>query len=126
LFTVELDRRLARQGVRAYAVHPGVIMTELSRHMTEDDYKDLQSRGPTGGMQFKPVEAGAATTVWAATAPELADVGGLYLEDCHVGVEASGPQSPEGHAAYAVDRDAAGRLWTWSEAEVGQQFPLGA
>src|SRR5690606_13852914 len=80
LFTVELDRRLASKGVRSYAVHPGMIATELGRYMTKEDMRELRdraSRGPSGGLpSYKSIEAGAATTVWAATAPELAGTGG--------------------------------------------------
>jgi NAD(P)-dependent dehydrogenase (short-subunit alcohol dehydrogenase family) len=120
LFSVEFDRRFGGRGVHAYAVHPGVIMTELARHLTAQDLEDLASRSPSGApMQFKPVEAGAATTVWAATSPDLADVGGVYLEDCHVSTDVSEPGSPGGHAAWALDPEAAKRLWAWSDEEVG-------
>ena len=68
LFSVGLDKRLAGQGVRSFAVHPGVIMTELSRHMTEDDFLSLSERSPAGEeLVFKTLEQGAATSVWAAT-----------------------------------------------------------
>jgi NAD(P)-dependent dehydrogenase (short-subunit alcohol dehydrogenase family) len=109
LFTVELDRRLHDQGVRAFAVHPGVIMTELSRHLTRDDVGTLRSRSPGGRLEFKTTEQGAATTVWGATSPDLDGKGGLYLDDCQIGEP----------APYALDPDSAARLWTWSEAEVG-------
>jgi NAD(P)-dependent dehydrogenase (short-subunit alcohol dehydrogenase family) len=125
LFTVELDRRLAASGVRAYAVHPGVIITELGRHLTADDFTTMQSSGPKGGMKFKPVEAGAATTVWAATSPDLDGTGGVYIEDCHVGAPATAPDAPDGYAPRAVDPDTARRLWAWSEEEVGETFDLG-
>lgn len=119
LFSVEFDRRFAGRGVHAYAVHPGVIMTELARHLTREDLDDLASRSPSGApMQFKPVEAGAATTVWAATSPDLDDVGGVYLEDCGVSTEVTEPGSPGGHAAWALDPASAKRLWEWSEEEV--------
>jgi NAD(P)-dependent dehydrogenase (short-subunit alcohol dehydrogenase family) len=116
LFTVELDRRLAPKGVRAYAVHPGMIMTELSRYMTRDDMLELRERakrGPGGGLpSFKSIEAGAATTVWAATAGELANTGGVYLADCQV----AEPRD------WAVDPQSASRLWVLSEDLVGQRF----
>src|SRR5580700_8393942 len=57
LFTVELERRLAPLGVHAYAVHPGVIATELSRYLTRDDFKDMSSRTPGGRLELKPLEA---------------------------------------------------------------------
>jgi NAD(P)-dependent dehydrogenase (short-subunit alcohol dehydrogenase family) len=116
LFTVELERRLGGQGIHSYALHPGVIMTELSRHLTEDDINALASRVPAGGLTLKPVEAGAATTVYAAVSKELEGVGGVYLEDCHVAEETPGDGSA-GYAPYAMDADEAARLWEWSEAE---------
>ena len=75
LFAVGLERRLSAQGVHASALHPGGIMTELSRHLQQEDFEYLQTR--TRGMKFKSVEAGAATSVFAATAPELEGRGGL-------------------------------------------------
>ena len=116
---MEFDRRFGGRGVHAYAVHPGVIATELARYLTREDLEDLASRSPSGApMQFKPVEAGAATTVWAATSPDLAEVGGVYLEDCHVSTEVTEPGSPGGHAPWALDPASAKRLWEWSEEEV--------
>lgn len=115
LFAVELERRLGPQGVHAYALHPGVIMTELSRHLTPEDLsglgKQVQSRRT--GMSMKTVEQGAATTVYAATSPELEGRGGLYLEDCHVADVTPGDGSA-GYAPWAVDPAEAARLWDWS------------
>jgi NAD(P)-dependent dehydrogenase (short-subunit alcohol dehydrogenase family) len=117
LFSVELDRRLASRGVHAYAVHPGMIATELGRHMTKDDFQALMDRAkssPSGGMPpYKTVEQGAATTVWAATAPELDTRGGTYLADTEV---------TDQHAPWARDPESARRLWTLSEQLVGQTF----
>ena len=116
LFTVELEKRLGPLGIHSYALHPGVIMTELSRHLTEDDINALASRVPAGGLTLKPVEAGAATTVYAAVSKELEGVGGVYLEDCHVADVTPGDGSA-GYAPWALDPDEAARLWEWSEAE---------
>jgi NAD(P)-dependent dehydrogenase (short-subunit alcohol dehydrogenase family) len=117
LFSVELDRRLAGRGVHAYAVHPGMIATELGRHMTKDDFQALMDRAkasPSGGMPpYKTVEQGAATSVWAATAPELDAQGGTYLADTEV---------TDQHAPWARDPESARRLWTLSEQLVGQTF----
>jgi NAD(P)-dependent dehydrogenase (short-subunit alcohol dehydrogenase family) len=119
LFSVELDARLADRGVHAYAVHPGMIATELGRYMTRDDMAALQERakrGPSGGMPpRKSLEQGAATTVWAATDRNLDGQGGTYLADCQV---------TDQHAPWALDREAAARLWTLSETLVGEKFPL--
>ena len=124
LFSLELDRRLAGAGVRAFAVHPGLIMTELARHMQPEDMKDLASRVPSGSLRFKTVPAGAATSVWAATSPELDGRGGLYLEDCGVAKPADEAGGDGGYAGWAVDPEAAARLWALSEEHVGERFDL--
>jgi len=122
LFAVELDRRLASRGVRANALHPGGIVTELGRHLTQDDIKELMSRAPGGKMEWKTPEAGAATSVWGATAPELEGKGGLYLDDCQIGSVRTSDDDPSGYEAFARDADAARRLWTVSEEHVGERF----
>ena len=120
LFTVELERRWGPSGVHAYALHPGVIMTELSRHLTAEDLAALSSGARPGGGQLTLVDipTGAATQVWAATSPELEGRGGLYLEDCSIGEPTPGDGSA-GYAPWAMDPEAAARLWEWSEREVG-------
>jgi NAD(P)-dependent dehydrogenase (short-subunit alcohol dehydrogenase family) len=125
LFSVELTRRLAAAGVTANAVHPGVISTELGRHLGPNDIAALQARGSLGAFTYKSIPAGAATSVWAATAPELAGRGGLYLEDCHVAGPNAEPAAREGYRAYAVDPALAERLWSVSEAALGERFDLG-
>lgn len=133
-----LDRRLGGDGVRAFAIHPGMIVTELGRHLTDDDRKALLERvaaaakaaeregrtggGAGGGPRWKQPAQGAATQVWAATAPELAGRGGLYLEDCHVAGPSPEPMAPVGYAPWALDAAAAERLWGVSEAMVGERF----
>lgn len=122
LFTVALDARLKHSDVRALAVHPGVIMTELSRHMQQEDFESLSERAPGDGeLTFKSVEQGAATSTWAATSPELEGRGGIYLEDCQV-AEPATPGSGGGVEGYAVDPEAAERLWSLSEELVGERF----
>ena len=120
LFSVELDRRLAGSGVRANAVHPGMIITDLARHMDSDDLTELQRRaaaraasgaGP-GLPNFKSVQQGAATSVWAAVSADMTDVGGSYCEDAAISVAAD----------YATDVDYAARLWSVSEQLVGESF----
>jgi NAD(P)-dependent dehydrogenase (short-subunit alcohol dehydrogenase family) len=113
LFTVELERRLAPHGVHAFAVHPGMIITELSRYMSRDDLKELRSRivasaASSGGAppSYKTVPQGAATSVWACTTPGLEAHGGAYLADCAVSSEV---------APWAIDPAAARRLWSMSE-----------
>jgi NAD(P)-dependent dehydrogenase (short-subunit alcohol dehydrogenase family) len=110
LHALELQRRLGANGVLAFSVHPGVIGTELSRHLSGDDLRALRDRSREVANRRKPVEAGAATSVWAATAPELAGHGGSYLEDCGIATP----------AAHAADPDSATRLWALSEELVGE------
>jgi NAD(P)-dependent dehydrogenase (short-subunit alcohol dehydrogenase family) len=124
LFAVELERRLGERGVHANALHPGVIATELSRHLVPEDFERLRARQPGGQLKLKPVEAGAATSVYAATAPELEGRGGLYLEDCGVAPVDDSEGAPAGVRSYALDPDAAKRLWSVSEQMVGQTFAL--
>lgn len=121
LFTVELERRLGVEGVHAYAVHPGMVATDLARYMTREDRQELKARmarnrgaSPERTPPSQGVESGAATTVWAATTPELEGRGGLYLADCAIS---------DGWADYARDADAARRLWELSEELVGAAIP---
>ncbi len=122
LFSVGLDRRGHSAGVRSFAVHPGVIMTELLRHLEQEDF-DLLTDGGKRELPLKTVEQGAATSVWAATSPALADRGGLYLEDCQVAVPAE-PGDDGGVESWALDEELADRLWALSERLVGQAFEL--
>jgi len=117
LHAVELDRRYAPLGVHAYAVHPGMVATDLGRHFTREDYEELKERAkaaPSGRLPPRVgVDVGAATSVWAAVAPELDAQGGTYLADCAVATARD----------YAVDPEAAVRLWALSEELVGESFP---
>jgi len=116
LFAVELDRRLADQGVRAFAVHPGAILTELGRHLTDDTLDEMVALSPPGrSFEFKTVPQGAATSVWAATTPDLDGLGGLYLEDCHIAEPTDDPLATRGVRSYALDATRAAALWELSE-----------
>ena len=119
LFAVELDRRYA-PGVHAYSLHPGGIQTELARHLTEESLNTLIAATPPGEpMQWKSIPAGAATSVWAATAAELDGHGGAYLEDCNVAALSPSPTSRSGVKPYALDADRARALWHLSAELVG-------
>jgi NAD(P)-dependent dehydrogenase (short-subunit alcohol dehydrogenase family) len=121
LFVVEFDRRQQARGVRAVAIHPGGILTQLARHMTpqliEQMIAKVKSESETSSAQrgYKSVPQGAATTLWAATAPaEL--VAGRYCEDCAVAqVAATG----SGVRPYSIDPQRAKQLWSISEQLVG-------
>ena len=113
LFAVELDRRLADRGAHAFSLHPGGIVTDLGRHLTEETIASMTATLPPGEqMEWKTVPQGAATSVWAATAPELDAHGGAYLEDCHVAVRNDVPDSRGGIKSYAIDPDRARALWS--------------
>ena len=122
LFAVGLDQRLGSRGVHANALHPGAILTELGRHLQPEDFEFLQQRNR--GMNFKSVEAGAATSVLSATAPELEGRGGLYLEDCQIAAVNDEPGALSGVKSYALDPQNAERLWEVSEKLVGERFAL--
>jgi NAD(P)-dependent dehydrogenase (short-subunit alcohol dehydrogenase family) len=121
LFTVGLTKRLQAFGITANAVHPGGIQTELGRHLTDADIAML-AQWSDQGLEYKTLEQGAATSVWAAVAPELAGVSGKYLEDCQLGQPDDTPMSLAGYASHALDPQAAEQLWTLSEKLVGQRF----
>jgi NAD(P)-dependent dehydrogenase (short-subunit alcohol dehydrogenase family) len=116
LTAVALDRRLAEHGSRAFAVHPGGIVTELGRHLTEDTLNQMKDFRPPGVEIFwKTVPQGAATTCYAATSPDLADQRACYLEDCHIAAATEDPLAGEGVRPYALDPERAEALWTLSE-----------
>ncbi|SDD08447.1 SDR family NAD(P)-dependent oxidoreductase [Glycomyces harbinensis] len=113
LFAVELDRLGQSSGLRAFALHPGAILTPLQRHIPEAEQREMGWMDEDGNPPdyFKNTEQGAATQTWAATSPQLDGLGGVYLEDCEIAeVSAEGP----GVRAYAVDAAEAERLWAYS------------
>jgi NAD(P)-dependent dehydrogenase (short-subunit alcohol dehydrogenase family) len=122
LFTVALEKRLAPAGIHSFAVHPGVIATELSRHLSREDFKEMAARAPAGALARKSIPQGAATSVWAATSPDLAGKGGRYLEDVHI-AETADESRTEGVAPHAIDDGVAERLWAWSEDQIGTPVP---
>ena len=123
LFAVELDRRLREHGVRACAVHPGGIATELGRHLTDDTLAALQAARGERSFKWKSVPAGAATSVWAGVVADADAVGGRYCEDCSVSEVTTDQTRATGVYGYAVDPDRAAALWTASEQLVGEVFP---
>ncbi|HAU21817.1 MAG TPA: short-chain dehydrogenase [Erythrobacter sp.] len=125
LFSVGLEKRFADRGIHSIALHPGGIVTNLGRHMTEQDMewmrKRIEENQKSGGQGFKTIPQGAATTCWAATSPDLEGRGGIYCEDCHVAeVDDSSPEG--GVRSYAIDPASADRLWSLSEELVGESF----
>jgi NAD(P)-dependent dehydrogenase (short-subunit alcohol dehydrogenase family) len=128
LFAVEFDRRHKARGLRATAVHPGGIHTELGRYMTPEVTQrliaEINASQPKGAAPFswKSIPQGAATSVWAACVADPATIGGRYCEDCHVAEVTSVPGVRGGVQAYALDPQRAQALWKKSEELVGERF----
>jgi NAD(P)-dependent dehydrogenase (short-subunit alcohol dehydrogenase family) len=132
LFAIAFDKRHRDRGLRAAAVHPGGIQTELGRYQDPGriekmiDQINLQ-RAAQGksSFQWKTIPQGAATSVWAAVVASAAEIGGQYCEDCHVAhvVPDDLPVATnEGVRSYAIDLKAAEALWKKSEEMVGESF----
>ena len=131
LFAVEFDRRHKARGVRATAIHPGGIQTELGRHIgdapLEQMFAEINAALAAEGkppFQWKTVPQGAATSVWAGAVAAADDVGGRYCENCHVSEVTDQTVSlvSEGVYPYALDAGRARALWAKSEAMVGERF----
>lgn len=133
LFAVEFDRRHRSRGVRAAAVHPGGIQTELDRYMESGALQNLidqmnqqlaaEGEGP---FQFKSIPQGAATSVWAAVVATAEEIAGQYCENCHVGKivpdNVTISAVSEGVRSYALDPKNGEALWKKSEQLVGESF----
>lgn len=122
LFALGLDMKYADQGLRAFSVHPGGIMTPLQRHLENEEMIALGWLDENGNLSelaaalFKSTTQGCTTTLWAATSDMLDGKGGLYCEDCDV-AELADEDTPRyfGVAQWAVDPDLAVKLWELSE-----------
>jgi NAD(P)-dependent dehydrogenase (short-subunit alcohol dehydrogenase family) len=133
LFAVAFDRRHRDRGVRAAAVHPGGIRTELGRHLEPDFFQkridqinqQLAAQGKAP-FQWKTIPQGAATSVWAGVVAPADEIGGRYCENCHVSTVVPDGVSPstiaEGVLGYALDANTAEALWKKSEGMVGESF----
>lgn len=126
LFAVALDRRGAPEGVRAFSLHPGQILTDLARHLSHDEVAAFDPWDEHGrpvidpGRGMKTPEQGAATSLWCATSPLLSGMGGVYCEDCDVaGAARPGDIMTKGVVPWATDPEAAERLWAQSEEWTG-------
>ncbi len=122
LFTVDLDEKGESQGVRAFAVHPGRIETNLQRFITLEELQARGFRNAQGEIPaeqrglYKTPQQGAATTVWCATSPSLAGMGGVYCENADIAWAVPADHKPlDGVLPWAIDRTAAERLWVLSE-----------
>lgn len=134
LFAVEFDKRHHARGIRAAAIHPGIIKTELARYTDpaaiekriQQINENLKAEGK-GPLQWKSLEQGAATSVWAAVVAGADEFGGKYCEDCHVAKPMRDnidniAAASEGVRAYALDPTNAAALWKKSEQLVGESF----
>jgi NAD(P)-dependent dehydrogenase (short-subunit alcohol dehydrogenase family) len=133
LFAVAFDKRHRDRGIRAAAVHPGGIKTELGRYVESGRMEKVineinqqlaaQGKGP---FQWKSVPQGAATSVWAAVVAPADEIGARYCENCHVGMtvpdDATITAVSEGVRGYALDAKTAEALWEKSEEMVGESF----
>ena len=120
LFTIAFDQRHRKRDVRATAVHPGAIQTELARHMEPGALQQFK-------FKYKTIAQGAATSVWAAVVAPADQVGGRYCENCHVGQVVEDDViiedvAGEGVRKYALDPQSAEALWRKSEELVGETF----
>ncbi|PRD13625.1 SDR family NAD(P)-dependent oxidoreductase [Pantoea coffeiphila] len=128
LFAVELDRRHRERGIRATAVHPGTIRTELQRHYNAEQeaaYIALTRKGNTSSpapVQWKTVQQGAATSIWASVIASGDLVGGQYCLNSNVALIVDSGDIRAGVRSYALDTAHAQALWAKSEELVGEQF----
>ncbi|KAK4938882.1 hypothetical protein LTR10_020789 [Elasticomyces elasticus] len=112
LMALSISHKLASEGVRSIATHPGSIWTDMSRNLDEEHLEMIKKTGDF----WKNLDQGGATSLVAALDPKLAeDKDIIYLADCQVSVP----------APHAKDPNAAERLWQLSEEIVGQKFDLG-
>ena len=133
LFAVAFDKRYRERGVRAAAVHPGGIQTELARYMEpitiqkmiEQMNQQLAAEGQAP-FRWKTIPQGAATSVWAGVVAPADEIGGRYCENCHVGEivpdHVTVSAISEGVRGYALDRNTAEALWKKSEELVEESF----
>lgn len=139
LFALELDNRAKRYNVRAYSVHPGSIAgTELGREASVELFQKMGFLDEDGNMRqevsatLKTISQGAATTVWAATSPQLNNTGGVYCEDCDVAVllssnpavQTNAKLNQSGVQPYSLDAGSAKRLWALTEKMIGIKFGI--
>lgn len=146
LFAVELDKRGQQFDVRAYSLNPGLSLeTNLGRYLAFEDFVTLGMLNPDGTTNIeaetamkkilKSKEQGAATAVWAATSPQLQNIGGIYLEDVEVAqydainydsiaTTYKNPAGFAGTAPFALDAESAQKLWTISEELTQTKFDI--
>ncbi len=125
LFALQLDTLGEPHGVRAFAVHPGGIVTPLQRHLTMEEQVAMGWFDEQGNVNevFKTAEQGASTSVWCAVSPLLDGMGGVYCENCNVG-ELVSEDTPRGSGVspHIRDEQLARDVWDISEELTGVSF----
>ncbi|CAF1351401.1 unnamed protein product [Adineta ricciae] len=123
LFAKQLNKLYESQGIKAYALHPGGIMTNLQKDVPLEEQRAMGWYKEDGSLLdgFKNIEQGASTSVYAALAPELENHGGEYLEDCAISKGVNTTERFLGMAPHATDMEAAERLWKLSEQMVSSK-----
>jgi len=139
LFTVVLDRRASKHGIRAYSVHPGSVHgTDLGREAPMELFKQMGTHDANGNIypevekKLKTNAQGAATTVWCVTSPMLEEMGGVYCENCDIAQIDNGdiehkyddPSTLHGVRPYSLDAENARLLWTLSEEMTNIKFEM--
>ncbi|GGC66420.1 oxidoreductase [Undibacterium terreum] len=130
LFALELDKRGARHGIRAFSLHPGRILdTDLKRYLSDEDLRTMGVLDEEGQLinaeRYKTPNQGAATSVWCAANPQLQGLGGVYCEDADIAhAVAADSKEDFGVKPWAIDPGFAERLWSISEQQTGITFTL--
>ncbi|MZQ85966.1 SDR family NAD(P)-dependent oxidoreductase [Paenibacillus sp. 5J-6] len=133
LFSVEMDKRGKAHGVRAFTVHPGTIITDLARSLSDDELRvmgALNEKGeralPYFNDEFKTIEEGAATIVWCAVNRQLDGMGGLYCENNDIAEVVAEDSNPFEAGVYqrTIDPVLAEKLWELSEKLIDLQFAI--
>jgi NAD(P)-dependent dehydrogenase (short-subunit alcohol dehydrogenase family) len=120
LVAIAATERLRGHGVVCNALNPGGAMTGLMRHLSQEELRangwlDADGKPPA---RWRSAAQCAATATWAASAPELAGVGGLYLEECAEAAPWQADKPMQGVLPHARNPQAAHRLWQLAEAMV--------
>jgi NAD(P)-dependent dehydrogenase (short-subunit alcohol dehydrogenase family) len=131
LFSLELNERAKKFGVRAYSVHPGNIWgTELTREAPMEILQQFGFYDDKGNPvqevldTLKTIPQGAATSIWAATSPQLTETGGVYLEDVDIAELAPDASIPNGVRPYSLHEADAKQLWELTETLTGLTFKV--
>jgi NAD(P)-dependent dehydrogenase (short-subunit alcohol dehydrogenase family) len=126
LLAVRVAQELGDRGVTAHSLHPGGVQTGLLKHVSSELAGALSERYQFDAsvIQIKTISQGAATSVWAATEPALANHKVLYLEDCQVAPLLEKPIYTHGVMPYALDVGNAAALWRAAERMIGAEMSL--